>query len=228
MNDVSDRALILNNVSRIFPGVPPVHAVENVSFELRRGDFAALVGPSGSGKTTLLNLSAGLDTPTSGEVRIAGRRLVELSKHETGLFRRKHVGFVFQSYNLFPALTVLENVEFTSIVRGDDAAECRKRSLDALEKVGLSEKVGFFPDQLSGGQQQRVAVARSLASNPDIVFADEPTANLDSRTALDLIALFERLNTDFGVTFLFSTHDSRVVERVKRVFRMSDGEIVSS
>ena len=223
MNDT--RALILSNVSRIFDGSPPVAAVSNVSFELRTGDFAALVGPSGSGKTTLLNLSAGLDTPSSGEVRIAGRRLSELSKHETGLFRRKHVGFVFQSYNLFPALTVLENVEFTSVVRGDERIARRERARTALNQVGLSEKIGFFPDQLSGGQQQRVAVARALASQPDIVFADEPTANLDSKTALDLIALFERLNHDLGVTFLFSTHDQRLVERVKTVFLMSDGRI---
>ena len=221
-------ALVLTNVSRVFDGNPPVVAVSNVSFELCAGRFAALVGPSGSGKTTLLNLSAGLDVPTSGEVRIAGRLLAELSKHETGMFRRKHVGFVFQSYNLFPALTVLANVEFTSVVRGDDSRERRERAHLALAQVGLTEKTKFFPDQLSGGQQQRVAVARALASQPDIVFADEPTANLDSKTALDLIALFERLNADLGVTFLFSTHDQRLVERVKTEMPMSDGRIIES
>ncbi len=220
-------ALVLTDVSRIFEGTPPVAAVSGVSFTLRTADFAALVGPSGSGKTTLLNLAAGLDSPTHGDIRISGRKLSELSKHEMGMFRREHVGFVFQSYNLFPALTVIENVEFTSVVRGDPQSERRARAMQALKQVGLTEKTYVFPDQLSGGQQQRVAVARALASEPDIVFADEPTANLDSKTALDLIALFERLNAELGVTFLFSTHDQRLVERVKSVFRMSDGRIVS-
>jgi putative ABC transport system ATP-binding protein len=217
--------LLLECVSRIFEGTPPVAAVSDVSFKLQTSDFAALVGPSGSGKTTLLNLAAGLDRVTQGEVYLSGRKLSALTKHEMGLFRRRHIGFVFQSYNLFPALTVLENVEFTSVVRGDPAKARRQRATVALEQVGLKEKIRAFPDQLSGGQQQRVAVARALASGPDIVFADEPTANLDSKNAIDLISLFENLNRDLGVTFLFSTHDQRLVERVKTVLKMRDGRI---
>jgi len=218
-------ALSLRNVVRIFPGSPPVYAVGGVSIELKTGGFAALVGPSGSGKTTLLNLAAGLDTPDDGEVIIAGQKLAGMSKHDLSRFRREKVGFVFQSYNLFPALTAIENVEFTSIVRGDSEKESRKRALEALEQVGLGAKAYSYPDQLSGGQQQRVAVARSLASRPAIVFADEPTANLDSKTAIDLIDLFQKLNNDLGVTFLFSTHDHRLVDRVKLSFPMSDGKL---
>lgn len=218
--------LSLENVHRIFPGQPPIAAVSDVSFELESGAFAALVGPSGSGKTTLLNLAAGLDTPTQGAVTIAGQDLNRLSRHEMALFRREKVGFIFQSYNLFPALTALENVEFTSVIRHDNERERRERALVALEQVGLSHKIDAFPDQMSGGQQQRVAVARALASHPAIVFADEPTANLDSKTAIELIDLFQRLNSDLGVTFLFSTHDSRLVGRVTQVFNMQDGRII--
>jgi putative ABC transport system ATP-binding protein len=221
----AQNALLLRDIERVFPGSPPVYAVSGVSLELKTGAFAALVGPSGSGKTTLLNLAAGLDTPTEGEVMIAGQKISGMTKHELSRFRREKVGFVFQSYNLFPALTALENVEFTSVVRGDSEKECRSRALEALDQVGLSAKAKFYPDQLSGGQQQRVAVARALASKPAIVFADEPTANLDSKNAIDLIDLFQKLNQDLGVTFLFSTHDHRLVERVKLSFPMKDGKL---
>lgn len=223
----NQNALELRSVEKIFEGTPPVTAVSEVSFTLPSGGFGALVGPSGSGKTTLLNLAAGLDTPTRGDVLISGQRLADLSPHEMSLFRRRHVGFIFQSFNLFPALTVLENIEFTSVIRGDPAKESRARALEALHDVGLGQKANVFPDQLSGGQQQRVAVARALASEPTIVFADEPTANLDSKTAMDLIALFARLNSNLKITFLFSTHDQRLVEAVKILFPMTDGRIVS-
>lgn len=219
-------ALLIQNVHRVFPGNPPVEAVSGVSFELKKGAFAALIGPSGSGKTTLLNLCAGLDSPTQGEISIAGQRLADLSKHEIARFRRERVGFVFQSFNLLPALTVIENVEFTSVIRGDGEKEIKTRSLAALRSVGLESKINAYPDQLSGGQQQRVAVARALVSEPAIVFADEPTANLDSKNAISLIDLFQRLNAELGVTFLFSTHDQRLVERVKMKLPIQDGKII--
>ena len=219
--------LSLKNINHIYPGPVPVVAIKNISLDLKQGAFGALVGPSGSGKTTLLNLSSGLDRPTSGEIKIANYQISSLSQTALCKFRRENVGFVFQSYNLIPILTVVENVEYTAIIRGDSPAEARKLALEALVQVGLGHKANSYPNQLSGGQQQRVAVARSLACKPQIVFADEPTANLDSKTALDLINLFEELNHNLGLTFLFSTHDARVVERVNAKFMMIDGEIVS-
>lgn len=221
-------ALVLDGVSKVFEGTPPVTAVEDVSLTLCVGGFAALVGPSGSGKTTLLNLSAGLDRPTKGVIQIAGQDMGSLDRHEQALFRRTKIGFVFQSYNLFPSLTAIENVEFTSVIRGDDEKILRQRALKALEAVGLSSKINSFPDQLSGGQQQRVAVARALASEPAIVFADEPTANLDSKTAIELIDLFQELNSKLGITFLFSTHDQRLVDRISNKFMMRDGRLIEN
>ena len=204
-----------------------MHAVDKVSFHLEKGVFAALVGPSGSGKTSLLNLASGLDRPTSGEILIAGKPISTLSQKELCHFRRRHLGFVFQSYNLFPVLTAVENVEYTSVMRGDDRKAARRRATSALEVVGLGDKTGRMPSQLSGGQRQRVAVARALATEPDIIFADEPTANLDSKTANQLIELFEELNQKMHVTFLFSTHDSKLVDRVKARLEMKDGKIIS-
>jgi putative ABC transport system ATP-binding protein len=223
--NLTPSALSLKNISKVFLLDPPVAAVTQVSLELPRGGFAALVGPSGSGKTTLLNLAAGLDTPSSGEVWISGQNLAVLNKTQLSEFRRRHLGFVFQAYNLFSTLTAIENVEFTATLRGDPPKQRRERALDCLARVGLSEKANFFPDQLSGGQQQRVAVARSLATDPDLIFADEPTANLDSKSAFGLIDLFQDLNTKLGVTFLFSTHDSRLVDRVSTAYHMSDGKL---
>lgn len=219
--------LSLENVKHIYPGPVPVVAINNVSFELTRGSFGALVGPSGSGKTTLLNLASGLDRPTSGSIQIGKYSISSLSQTALCKFRRENVGFVFQAYNLIPVLTVIENIEYTSIIRGDSIKESRERARNALRQVGIEDKMNSYPNQLSGGQQQRVAVARSLASNPKIIFADEPTANLDSKTAFDLIDLFEKLNESLGLTFLFSTHDSRLVDRVNVKFSMIDGEIVN-
>lgn len=219
--------LSLRNINHVYPGPVPVTAISNISFDLKLGSFGALVGPSGSGKTTLLNLASGLDRPTSGEIKIADSLISSLSQTELCKFRRNNIGFVFQSYNLIPILTVVENVEYTAIIRGDSPHGARKDALESLQRVGLEHKAHFYPTQLSGGQQQRVAVARSLACKPRIVFADEPTANLDSKTAVDLINLFEELNRSLGLTFLFSTHDSRVVERVNAKFIMLDGQIVS-
>ena len=218
--------LEFRDIEKTYPGEPPVQAVDKVSLKLERGAFAALIGPSGSGKTSLLNLASGLDRPTRGDILISGQSIVKLSQKELCLFRRKHLGFVFQSYNLFPVLSAVENVEYTSVMRGDNRKEARKRATESLETVGLGDKLARLPSQLSGGQQQRVAVARALATQPDIVFADEPTANLDSKTAYQLIELFERLNRELKVTFLFSTHDSKLVDRVSRKLEMKDGQFV--
>ena len=219
--------LEFSNVVRSYPGEPRVVAVNDVSFQLPRGAFAAVLGPSGSGKTTLLNLASGLDQAESGKIIIAGQNMSDLSQTALCDFRRRHLGFVFQAYNLFPVLTAVENVEFTSLIRGDNAEEARSRAVEALNTVGLGHKLNATPGKLSGGQQQRVAVARALASKPDIIFADEPTANLDSKTAMSLIELFEQLNADFGVTFFFSTHDQKLADRVKTRIEMCDGVIAS-
>lgn len=212
-------------VTKNYPGEPPVQAINRVSFELSKGAFASLVGPSGSGKTTLLNLAAGLDTPSEGRVLIAGHDTSKLSFRELCIFRRQHLGFVFQAYNLFPVLSALENVEYTCLIRGDDKVKARARAMQSLQDVGLSDHAHRRPSQLSGGQQQRVAVARAIASDPEVIFADEPTANLDSKTALQLIELFQRLNETHRMTFLFSTHDHRIIESVKTVIEIKDGKI---
>ncbi|MGE3262087.1 MAG: ABC transporter ATP-binding protein [Bacteriovoracia bacterium] len=213
------------NVEKIFPGAPPVHALNKVSLEIKRGDFAALIGPSGSGKSTMLNLAAGLDVPTHGTVEIGGQDVSRLSQNELCRVRRERLGFIFQSYNLFPVLTAVENAEYTCVMRGDNRQLARERALRALEAVGLGDKPNRYPTELSGGQQQRVAVARALTTEPDFILADEPTANLDSKTALQLIELFEELNRSLGVTFLFSTHDHNLVNRVRRQLEMRDGEL---
>ncbi len=222
--------LEFKNVSKFFDDVgsntEKVIAVDNVSFQLFSGDFTALVGPSGSGKSTLLNLASGLDQPTQGEIWISGKNLAKMSPTEMSEMRKNHIGFVFQSYNLFPVLNAIENVEYTSLIRGEDPKLARERAIDALCIVGLKDKMKFTPRQLSGGQQQRVAVARALASKPDIIFADEPTANLDSKTAQQLIELFEKINHDLKATFFFSTHDQRLVNRVKAAISIRDGKII--
>lgn len=222
--------LEFKDVSRHYAGqeasIGTVAAVDHVSFKLFTGDFTALVGPSGSGKSTLLNLASGLDQPTSGEIWIAGRNLAKMNQAEACGFRKRRIGFVFQAYNLFPVLNAVENVEFTSLIRGDDPKEARERAVEALNVVGLVDKLNFTPGKLSGGQQQRVAVARALATQPDIIFADEPTANLDSKTAMQLIELFEKINQDLNATFFFSTHDQRLVDRVKTAIEIRDGRIL--
>ena len=202
-------------------------ALADVDLVVERGEFSALSGPSGSGKTTLLNLLGTLDTPTRGRVFVAGRDVTEMSDAQRSDLRLLELGFVFQSYNLVPVLTALENVEFVLLLQRAPRAERRARALRSLEDLGLGELVEKRPNEMSGGQQQRVAVARAIASEPQIVLADEPTANLDSKTAEDLLDLMERLNRERGVTFLFSTHDPRVMARARRVIRLVDGRIAS-
>lgn len=217
--------VVLENVSRVYDGTPPVEAVKNVSFTLDEGSFAVLVGPSGSGKTTLLNMISGLDHVSSGRILLADHNITEMSADELSKLRREEIGFVFQSYNLFPVLTAVENVEYTALLRGEPSRTARQKALEALKLVGLETKAQSFPGQLSGGQQQRVAVARALASEARIVFADEPTANLDSKTAFQLIDLFEKLNSEKNLTFLFSTHDARLVDRGRQKLIMEDGRL---
>ncbi|HEU4741556.1 MAG TPA: ABC transporter ATP-binding protein [Meiothermus sp.] len=202
-------------------------ALRGVNLEVRRGEFTALAGPSGSGKSTLLHLMGGLDQPSSGEVWLEGSRIDRLSKAQLADLRLWNIGFVFQAYNLIPVLSALENAAFVLELRGETPSERESKASKALETLGMLEYARRRPNQLSGGQQQRVAVARALAAEPKIILADEPTANLDSKTGLALIEHMRRLNREQGVTFLFSTHDPRLLERVDRIVRLEDGQIVA-
>ncbi|MEZ4415429.1 MAG: ABC transporter ATP-binding protein [Gemmatimonadota bacterium] len=216
----------VRGVTRIFrQGTLAVHALRGVDLTIAVGEFCGLVGPSGSGKTTLLNIIGALDKPTAGWVDVAGHRVTEMDKGAAADFRLDHVGFIFQAYNLVPVLTAFENAEFTLLLRGVSAEERRSRVLPLLERVGLAAEIDRKPHELSGGQQQRVAVVRALATRPDIVLADEPTANLDSKTSGGLLDLMDELNRELGTTFLFSSHDPVVIERVRRLIRLRDGLI---
>lgn len=216
----------LRDVTKMYTqGSLEVQALRGLDLTVSKGEFTALIGPSGSGKTTTLNLVGGLDSPTSGSVIVEGVDLGALNRKALSRLRRDRIGFVFQSYNLIPVLTAYENAEMVMWVQGVPARERRERVMDLLHAVGLDGMEDRKPTELSGGQQQRVAIARAIASDPAVVLADEPTANVDSETAETLISLMETLNRDRGVTFLFSTHDHRVVERVKRVVRLVDGRV---
>jgi putative ABC transport system ATP-binding protein len=204
-----------------------VRAINGVTLSFDKGDFAVIVGPSGSGKTTLLNLLGGLDQPSGGEILVAGHRLSELRPSELIDFRMEHVGFVFQSYNLIPVLTASENVGFIMNLQRWPREKRIARTGELLESVGLADRAGSRPSQLSGGQQQRIAVARALATHPEFVLADEPTANLDTKSAESLLDIMEKLNREEEMTFIFSTHDARVVKRARRVITLEDGRIVS-
>jgi putative ABC transport system ATP-binding protein len=202
-----------------------VKALRGVDLEIEAGEFTALMGPSGSGKSTLLNIIGGLDAPTSGEAVIDGRDLLAMSPSERSDLRRDRLGFVFQAYNLIPVLTAVENTEFVMVLQGVPAAERRERAMATLQAVGLAGMENRRPSELSGGQQQRVAVARAIVTKPALVLADEPTANLDSKTGHELIALMRSLNEDNGVTFLFATHDPKVLDAARRVVSLADGLI---
>ncbi len=207
-------------------GTHTVHALRGVKLEIERGEFTALMGSSGSGKTTLLNLIGGLDTPTSGSVSIEEQALSELSGGDLSDLRRDRIGFVFQAYNLVPVLSAVENTEMVLLLRGVAPSDRRSRAMKTLSEVGLSGMEHRRPNELSGGQQQRVAVARAITGEPALVLADEPTANLDSQTGNELIALMSGLNRDQGITFVFATHDPKVMAAAHRVIRMEDGQII--
>jgi len=204
-----------------------VHAVNDVSLNIEKKEFTAIVGPSGSGKTTLLNIIGGLDKPSNGQVVIDGTDVSTLSSGKLIDYRLNNIGFVFQAYNLIPVLTARENVEFIMLLQGVDKKEREERAAELLKSVGLDDRIDTRPAQLSGGQQQRVAVARALASHPAFVLADEPTANLDSVSAESLLDLMEELNEKNDMTFIFSTHDAKVMNRARRIVTLVDGKIDS-
>jgi len=217
-----------HNISKVYnPKTIPVYAVNHVHLHLERGEFTALVGPSGSGKTTLLNMIGGLDKPDEGNIFINDLDITKLSPNELIDFRLKNIGFVFQSFNLIPVLTAKENVEFIMQLQNISKKEREKRVQTLFKEIGLEDKLNERPAKLSGGQQQRVAVARALASKPAFILADEPTANLDSKSASNLLDIMARLNSEEHITFLFSTHDQRVIDRARRVITLVDGSIVN-
>lgn len=218
----------LNQVSKIYDEtIVPIHAVDNVDLKIEKGEFTAIVGPSGSGKTTMLNLIGGLDQPTNGKISVDGTDISTLKPDALINFRLHHIGFVFQAYNLIPVFTAKENVEFIMLLQNISKVEREKKAIDFLQAVGLQDRINSKPTELSGGQQQRVAVARALASTPSFVLADEPTANLDSVSAESLLDLMEDLNRKHNMTFVFSTHDQRVIKRAHRVVTLRDGRIES-
>lgn len=218
----------IQNVNKIYNTTSvAVQALKDISFNIEEKEFTAIVGPSGSGKTTLLNVIGGLDKVTDGKVLLNGQDITQMNEGKLIDFRLHNIGFVFQAYNLIPVLTALENVEFVLFLQQAGKEERNQRAMDLLKRVGLEEHADRKPSELSGGQQQRVAVARALASHPAFVLADEPTANLDSHTAESLLDLMQDLNREYGTTFIFSTHDSKVIRRARRVITLEDGEITS-
>ncbi len=217
----------VSHLHKIYPGGSKVSALKGINLKVLRGEFSALAGPSGSGKSTLLNLIGTLDRPTKGTVSYDGHVVSTLDADSLSDFRLRSLGFVFQAYNLIPVLTAVENVEYPLVLQGVDADKRRKLAHEALGWVGLEGYDERRPDLLSGGQQQRVAVARAIVTRPSLVLADEPTANLDSKTGAQLLDLMQGLNKDHGITFLFSSHDGAVLERARRVVRLQDGELLS-
>jgi putative ABC transport system ATP-binding protein len=224
----TDDLIVTRSVRKVYQdnGVP-VEAVRGIDLTIRRGEFTAIVGPSGSGKTTFLNIISGLDVPTAGQVWLAGRELSAMSGKELSDFRRDHIGFIFQAYNLIPVLTVEENVEYIMLLQGLPAEERHSRVEVILSELGLEGFAHRLPTRLSGGQQQRVAVARAMVSQPSLILADEPTANLDSKTGADLLDMMRELNQKSGITFVFSTHDRQIMERARRLVTLKDGMIDS-
>lgn len=216
----------LNNVSKSFPmGISEFTALKDIDLQIYAQDFLGIVGPSGSGKTTLLNLIGALDTPTTGTIRVLGHQVETLKHREASNFRKTSIGFIFQTYNLLPVYTVQENVEFPLLLTGMNSSERKKAVLESLTWVGLLDKKDSKPSQLSGGESQRVAVARAMVKKPKIVLADEPTANLDAENSHNILRMMVKLNRDLGTTFVFSTHDQKVIDYIRRKITLIDGQI---
>lgn len=224
---MSKNTVVVTDVHREYQqGEFVVKALQGVSLSIEPGEFTVLMGASGSGKTTLLNIIGGLDSPSTGSVQIDGQELASMAANDLSDLRLHKLGFVFQAYNLIPVLSAFENTEFVPLMQGVGVEERRTRSMEMLKAVGLGGMEHRLPSELSGGQQQRVAVARALAGNPMLILADEPTANLDSKTGKELIALMRSLNEEKGVTFIFATHDPKVMEAAKRIIHLEDGKII--
>lgn len=218
----------IENVAKVYDdnGIP-VNALRGINLIVAKGDFSVIAGPSGSGKTTLLNIVGTLDKPSSGKVFLDGVDVAAKNRRELADIRLRKIGFVFQAYNLNPVLSALENVEFTMMLRGIDSSERKRKGLALLEELGIAELAYKRPNEMSGGQQQRVAVARAISNDPRLVLADEPTANLDSETAIKLLELMEKLNSEDKITFVFSSHDPQVIGRAHRLLILKDGQIVT-
>jgi putative ABC transport system ATP-binding protein len=220
--------ITIKNIRKTYQsGDIEVQALQDISLTIKPGEFTAIVGPSGSGKTTLLNIIGGLDSPTIGSVKINETDITQLPENELIDFRLHHIGFIFQSYNLIPVLTAKENVEFLMLLQKKNEQARNERTLKLLKAVGLEDQIHKRPNEMSGGQQQRVAVARALASKPSFILADEPTANLDSKSSENLLNIMQRLNRDEKTTFIFSTHDQRVIDKANRIITIEDGKIIS-
>lgn len=221
-----EKIITIENLVKRFPvGDGEFTALDNINLDFEKGEFAGIVGPSGSGKTTLLNIIGSLDSPTEGKAMVMGNDVAKLSQKESAWLRNKHIGFVFQVYNLLPVYTVFENVEFALILQDIKVSERRKRVMEALEWVGLASMANKKPSKLSGGEGQRVAIARAMVKRPDIVLADEPTANLDSKNAHAIIQTMKKLNEELNTTFLFSTHDEKVMTYLNRMIHLDDGVV---
>jgi putative ABC transport system ATP-binding protein len=217
----------IDNLVKWFPvGKNHFTALKNISMSFGKGEFAGLVGPSGSGKTTLLNIIGSLDSPSKGEVNVLGKSITTLTHKQSATLRNHHIGFIFQTYNLLPVYTVYENVEFALLLQKLSASERKKAVLDALEWVGLTDKIKSRPSMLSGGECQRVAIARSMVKRPEIVLADEPTANLDSVNSHHILQTMKKLNRELNTTFIFATHDEKVMKYLNRIISLEDGNVI--
>jgi len=222
----NESIISIKNVTKRFPvGEGEFTALKNINLEFQRGEFAGLVGPSGSGKTTLLNIIGSLDSPTEGDALVLGKNISKLSHKESALLRNKHIGFIFQVYNLLPVYTVYENVEFALLLQNIPKAQRRKMVMEALDWVGLASMADKKPDKLSGGEGQRVAIARAMVKKPEIVIADEPSANLDAANTHAILKTMKELNENLGTTFLFSTHDGKVMAYLDRIVHLRDGAV---
>jgi putative ABC transport system ATP-binding protein len=222
------RIITIDNLVKSFPiGGGEFTALNGISLQFDKGEFSGIVGPSGSGKTTLLNILGSLDTPSKGQTNVLGTSSTQMSPKVAATLRKKHIGFIFQTYNLMPVYTVFENVEFPLLLLKIPSAERKKTVLEALEWVGLSDKIKSKPPQLSGGESQRVAIARAMVKKPDLVLADEPTANLDAENSHHILKTMEKLNYELRTTFVFATHDDKVIGYLRRIISLEDGKVVS-